>query len=130
MKLVSQVLRNSPKIKIDYAKRIVFYVEKYSKIYDIDPKLMLAVFRQESNYSLGAVNKKTKDFSIGQINIKNVRHFKMDQKRLHTDLEYAIERSFFIMSQFKGSGKHWWARYNSSKPTAKHAYIQAVGRWL
>ena len=34
------------------------YIEKYSKFYDVDPKVIKAVIKAESNYAPGAVSKK------------------------------------------------------------------------
>jgi hypothetical protein len=66
---------------------------------------------------LNRVNKKTKDYGIAQINIRNIKHYKMNKNRLLTDLQYSIDNGVLIMAYFKNRyektlGKKWIAKYN------------------
>jgi hypothetical protein len=118
-------------------------IYKYSKNYQIDPFLVVAISRQESYLNLNSVrqvehsgiyfdkqsNKFIKkieltDFCMMQINKSNVIAKKLDPDKLLNDPDYCIHEGMKILSYFKklyGSETFWWTRYNS--PTDKHREI-------
>lgn len=87
---------------------------------------------QESSYRVSVVGE-TRDYGIGQINIRTIRSFKMSTDRLLSDVEYAIESSFKVMADFKRIYKkepEYWTRYNSSDPEKREQYKLLVSRYL
>ena len=83
----------------------------------IPTKVFKAMLKIESNFNLNKVNKKTKDYGIAQINIRNIKHFKLNKLRLTTDLDYSLDNGAKIASYFfkryNGTlGYKWVAKYN------------------
>lgn len=87
---------------------------------------------QESSYRKSIIGK-TKDYGIGQINIKTIKNFKFCQTRMVEDLNYAVEASFIVMADFKRMYKNdpeYWTRYNSSNPEKRQQYKLLVSKYL
>lgn len=95
-------------------------IHKYSKIYEIDYKIILAIFKVESNFNYKAINYASADFGIGQINLTNIKYYKIDLGLLLTNIDYAIKQTFIMLGVTKKSYKKkdgdklpWFARYHS-----------------
>jgi len=116
-------------------KQIKEYAKVINKVaikHQLDPKLIVAIVRQESNFgkfqynsSCGLttiqnispeimVTKNNKifikkcvitDIGFTQINYANVQRLKLDMKRLTTDFEYSLEALATIMEPFKAFKK-------------------------
>lgn len=114
-RIYCQILKNIPKIDRNYAFKTSQLIKKVSSEYNIIPRIMTAILAQESRYKLNAVNYKTKDYGISQINHRTVEHYKFDKKRLLTDLEYSIRAGVIVLAQLKqkfGKEDYYWCRYN------------------
>lgn len=107
----------------------------------IDPVLFKAILTQESQLKVGAVNRRTQDYGIGQINIRNIHSLKLNKHRLLTDAHYSVEQSAKILSYFhtrySASGASWFCRYNVGNRTMTmgmkrrcRTYVAAVERYL
>lgn len=108
---------------------------------------------QESSYKMGAKGIKcgvslttgekdcvAVDFGIGQINYKTIKGYKLDQKKLMTDMTYSVDSAARVLADFKRFQKSepntWYCRYNAGtrdlatiqKPC--HKYIQLVARHM
>jgi hypothetical protein len=106
----------------------------------ISAKILTAILMQESRYNLAAINKATSDFGISQINIKNIRHMKLDKAKLLTSMEYSVEAGAQVLSTYTRYQKKepltWLCRYNAGnrplivikKPCMN--YLAAVQPWL
>lgn len=131
----------NPKINKKKATRLATLVSIESKKNKIDPRVILAILNTESSFNQNAINKNnngTKDISIAQINSKawNPIDFErrtgssLDLKRLEQDEAYAISRMSLILSHlkenFSKSDKWWFARYHSSTPEYKDAYLKKL----
>lgn len=135
-----RIVKNNPKIDLNYAMDLSDTIYNISLKYNIKSNKLIAIFAQESMYKLNAVNHKTKDYSIGQINIKTINRYKFDKDRLLYDLDYAVECSAKVLSDLKKRYSHrekdYWCRYNVG--TGKQAsienkckiYIDLVNRYL
>lgn len=112
----NQIFKNNPKLEHTYVYRLADAIVKASNKHGINPKKFSAILAQECRYRLNCVNKVTKDYGIGQINLKTIRAFKLDQKRLLEDLEYSVESSAMVLADFKRvfgrREKNWHCRYN------------------
>lgn len=132
--IFEQVLKNHPGIDRKYARDIAKAIQKVAIEFGIKPQRLAAILAQESMYTLNAVNKKSKDYGIAQINHKTIESFGFDKKRLLTDLEYSVKAGAIVLADFKRMYGHkekdYWTRYNSSKPERRAEYKQLVARYL
>jgi soluble lytic murein transglycosylase-like protein len=128
-----QVVSNKPTIELRYAQELSKAIVKASKKYNINPYLYTAILMQESGYSLTAVNKKSADYGISQINHRTITAFKFDKRKLISNLHYAVEAGAIVLSDFKKRhGKkevHYWTRYNTSHPGKRLIYKNKVLRF-
>lgn len=112
----TQILKNNPKLPKNYAQKLATAIVAKSEKHGLKPRLLAAILMQESRYSMDAVNRKTKDFGIAQINFKTIAGFGFDQNRLMTDLDYAVEAGAIVLASYKRYAKRepktWYSRYN------------------
>jgi hypothetical protein len=85
--------------------------------HNVPKKLIKAILKHESNLTLNSINKKTKDYGIAQINIRNIKSYKLNKNKLLTNLKYSVDKGVFIMAYFKNRyenelGDKWIAKYN------------------
>lgn len=129
-----QVVKNHPKIDRIYALQIANAIDKAAKELNIRPQRLAAILAQESRYVLSAVNKKSRDYGIAQINHKTIERFGFDKQRLLTDLEYSVMAGAIVLADFKRMygkrEKDYWTRYNSSDPERRKAYEVLVARFM
>lgn len=132
--LFKQILKNQPSIDANYAVRLSNAILASSLKHKVNPVKVSAILAQECRYKLNCINTTTLDYSIGQINIRTIKAFKMDKKRLMTDLEYAVEMSVVVLADFKRMyGKKepdWFTRYNSSNFEKRKKYGQLIAKFL
>lgn len=129
-KIYKQILRNKPSIDKKYAIKLSSIV--YQKCGQ-DAQLFAAILMQESRYKLDAVNKKSKDYGISQVNHRTAKALGLNKARLLTDLEYSVSAGVRVMTQLKttfGSDPTYWTRYNSSKKKYRNIYLTAVSKYL
>lgn len=93
------------------------YLKLKSFKYGVSSILLKAILITESNLITSAVRCRPRctDFGLGQINIRNVKKLKLDINRLLSDVNYNLDESLKILSQFKKShplDKAWFVRYN------------------
>ena len=129
-----QVITNHPGIDREYAQRIANAIDKAAKELDLNPRRLTAILAQESMYTLNAINKKSADYGIAQINHRTIERYGFDKKRLLTDLEYSVKAGAIVLSDFKRmygkKEKTYWSRYNSSNPERRKAYEILVARYF
>jgi hypothetical protein len=129
-----QILTNRPKIDKIKAKQIAHHISMVYIKYKIPKKVYAAILMEESRYKLGAVNNSSSDYCMAQINIRTIKAFKFDKKRLLTDLEYCIEAGAIVLADFQRMYAHkeatWFTRYNSSNPIKRKSYFNRVYRWM
>lgn len=130
-----------------YSRTLAQAIVAKSKKHNVSPKILTAMLMQESSYQISAKGLKcgisittgekdcvVVDYGIGQINHKTIKNFNFDEKKLLSDVEYSIEAAAIVLADFKRMyGKKevdFWTRYNSSNPTARHAYKKLVARYM
>jgi len=140
-KTYCHIISNSPGINADYAFKVANIIELKAKKYNLDPILLSAIFRQESNYRLSAKRcerRRCLDFGISQIYKRTAKAYKFDLKKLTTDLKYSIEAGAIVLSDFKKRygkrEKYYWVRYNcgtkrSIRRKTCNKYKRLVKRW-
>lgn len=110
------ILRLSPKPPHDPLELAVSFVDAGLR-YGLDPHLLVAIGFVESRFFVGAINKKSNDFGLMQVNAYNIKAMKLDKQRLLSDIDYSINAGAAILSYFKrryakGQPKTWYCRYN------------------
>jgi soluble lytic murein transglycosylase-like protein len=132
-----QIVKNNPKIDLNYAFRLSNVINKVAIEMGINPKRYAAILAQESMYKLDAKNcwdNVCHDYGIAQINKKTIKAFNFDKKKLLTDLEYSVKAGAIVLADFKRMyGKKeddFWTRYNASCPEKRQKYKQLVMRFL
>ena len=115
-KIANHIYKNNSNLNSNYIDSIAKSIYNNSIKYDIDAFKVSALLRQECNYKLNCINPTSKDYSIGQINIKTIKAFKFNKSRLLKDLNYSIEATFIVLADFKKMYGHkesnWICRYN------------------
>lgn len=128
-----QIVKNNPKIDKVKAKEIANHVFMVNKKYKIPNKIYAAILMQESMYVLDTVSD-TNDYCMAQINIKTIKAFKFDKKKLMTSLKYCIEAGAIVLADFKRMYGHkeayWYTRYNSGKPSKRKEYLNKISKWI
>lgn len=118
--------------------RYVRSIKDHSKRYEVDWKIAVAIFKQESNFNVKAVNWKTRDFGIGQLHYKTIENMQVDLGQLLSDHDYAIEQTFKILRELRvkydkidnRNGQRWYTRYHSFNTTHRNDYKLALGKHL
>jgi len=131
--LVKQIKKNNKDLDIKYAKRIARVVFIECRKANIDPRIVIAILKQESNYKLNAVNKRSADYGIAQINRNTIKSMRLNKTKLLTDLEYSVHAAVEVLSlvkRYSNGDSKWWARYNSRHLNKKNKYYVAVSRYL
>lgn len=92
-------------------------VANVANINNIDPTLFRALVLVESGGRQSAINHKTHDYGIAQINKKTAAAYKLDAELLKTDVTYNLNAAAKILLDFKkqyGAKEPltWPCRYN------------------
>lgn len=124
------------------AKKIeqqAWWVYTYAQKYNIDPYIMLALIKVESNFDQAAVSE-TGDYSLAQINYAvwnkelESKGMKLDYEKLQKNSSYAIEKMAIILSLIKKrhakKDPHWYGRYHSNTKKYKKRYLKKVNHYL
>ncbi len=130
----NQILSNKPDLDKIKAKKIAHHISMVNIRYKIPKKIYTAILMQESRYKLNAVNKKSNDYCMAQINARTAKAFNFDKKRLLTDLKYCIEAGAIVLADFQKMYAHkentWFTRYNSSNPKKRKIYFSNISKWM
>lgn len=112
-----------------------FWIHTYAEKYQIDPYLMLALIKVESDFNQSAVSN-TGDYSLAQINYDvwkrelGSKGIKLDMTKLKNNHSYAIEKMAIILKLLKTRHSHkdklWYGRYHSNTKKYKSRYLKKV----
>jgi len=129
-----QIIKNNPTINKAYAFKLSNVIHYSAKLYDINPNLYTSILAQESMYKLRAVNTRSKDYGIAQINHNTIKAYGFSIDKLTSDVEYSVKAGARVLADFKRSYGHkeksYWTRYNSSKPDKRIKYQQLVESFM
>ena len=98
--LMTQIVMNKPNINRDKAFEITTAISEHSETYGIPGNIMAAIARVESSYNVGAVNERSSDYGLFQINEFNIKAYKLDRRKLLIDTNYSTEAGFKVFSWF------------------------------
>ena len=139
---INRDIKKLKKMKSAHRKKITNLIHKASVKYQINPKIMLAIIKVESNFEQSGMNKyKCKkndshcgDFSIAQINYKTWKNkLSLDIHKLKSNNAYAIDKMGELLSKIKKNrpnDKLWFLRYHSGSYLFKIRYLKLVERYL
>ncbi len=136
--IASTIQHLSPHLEYATAKKYAIIIDKYSRKYDINWRIPVVIFRQESNFRINEVNYKTDDFGIGQLNYYwHIKKKEIDLKRLFNEPDYAIHETYKILynlkSKYRTGAKgwyQWYTRYNSFRPRYRKRYYRQLRPWI
>jgi hypothetical protein len=136
-----QTLR--PKMNPNRAKRLGQSIDYWAQKYDLDPDLMVALLRVESNFESGLKScwpapwideeAQTCDHGLAQINETWVRKWNLDPDRLVHDDHYNIwvqARLLAWLKRYFGHEEDWHGRYHSGTPSKKARYLGKLDQVL
>lgn len=140
-KVLSQILKNNPKIDRKYAVLLSEIIYEKTSKFKISPRLMTAIIMQESAYKPSTrncyiLNGKTRcDYCMTQINDHTIVRYHFDKDRLMHDLPYCIEAGVRVLNGFKEvyakkEPVDYWTRFNANNPEKRSAYRVAVNRYF
>lgn len=135
-KAIYEVIKLPDRERLRFATLISLSAQKHK----IDPKIMIAILKVESDFKQRAVSN-TGDFGVSQINYNVwVKEFvKINKRPLHLeqlkeDDAYAIMRMGEILEELKrrheAEDKYWFARYHSNTKHFKDIYIEKLEKNL
>lgn len=146
--LFCEIKKLQPSIDDNFGMELSNLINKYAKIYGINPYISIAIIRQESGFIMPArtqdvlvkINDKYQmvkgvtDLSIFQFNIATIKNYNLDIERLQTDLEYATQQHFKLLKEkintCSALGSEAWSCYHSMNTDRRLEYVKAVSRWL
>ena len=105
---------------------IVAVIEQVSAEYALDPALLLSIAKTESSCRPGAINQKTHDYGLMQINRKTAAAYGYTPAQImqiKTNVRLSAKVLVYMRKRF-GTEKHWYCRYNVG--TAKSAPMWAT----
>jgi soluble lytic murein transglycosylase-like protein len=128
-----QILRNSPKPPHSALRLASAFVSSGLK-HGVDPRLLAAIGFVESRYFVGAVNKRSNDWGLMQVNSYNIKAMKLSKRRLLTDVEYSIDSGARILAYFqkrykKSEPNTWMCRYNIGSRAKKGVLLRLCNRY-
>lgn len=143
----AHLIRLNPKLDKEYAMDLSNKIASLSKQYGVDPRVVVAIMKQESSLnpdnhrtavgldSYGNVVQVVTDVGLMQINAASVRAYNLSAFLLMTNADYQIVAGFKILAdKLKQCAKQYpdtaYACFHSSTPKYHHAYVAAVRRWL
>jgi hypothetical protein len=137
------ILALKPRIGEKQARRLGRLIDYWADHYDVDPDLMVALIRMESNFESGVKacwpapwkgeNETTCDHGLAQINETWVRKWMLDPEKLVKDDGYNIYVQARILAWIKryyGKEPDWYGRYHSATPSKKALYLGKLGTFL
>jgi hypothetical protein len=134
-KVLEQIIKNKPNIDKVLAKRLALSIERYAKVYKADPHRAAAIAMQESGYRNIATIKHGNQFDVGmfQINIRTIKEYGFNKKKLIKDIDYAVESYFKVVTDKKKVCKYLkedaWSCYHSKTKHLRTKYKSLVNRF-
>ena len=121
--------------QVSKIENYAFWVHTYAEKYQIDPFIMLALIKVESDFNQEAISE-TGDYSLAQINFKvwqkelSSKGIKLDYSKLKKNHTYALEKMAIILNILKTrhakKDNNWYGRYHSNTKKYKNKYLKKV----
>lgn len=136
--VTERIVDLKPSINKRYAARLGRLMARWSDQYELDPELMVAIVKVESNFVPAVMacwqsprpgEEFTCDHGLGQINDIWVKQWNLDVMKLVHDESYNLGVVARLLAQLKqqfGDEPDWFGRYHSNKPARKAGYIEKL----
>ena len=98
--IYKQIIKNKPGINTEYAEALSHVFAKACKEYKLPCHVIVAISFVESSYVVEAINARTKDYGLMQVNRWHVSRSKLDKDRLLTDAAYNVKQGIRIFALF------------------------------
>ena len=95
-----QIEKNKPGLQSEYVDTMISAATIACDKYGIPVNIIMAIAFVESSYILDAVNGKSNDFGIMQVNQWHVDRSELDKQKLLTDMDYSFYHGVRIFSWF------------------------------
>lgn len=116
------------------------HIERWAAQYDVDPKLLVAILKQESDFRPGLLScyvvHRYKacfvscDYGVAQINALWIKKWRLDAQRLRYDDGYNIGVAARILAmlqrEYAADEPDWYGRYHSGTPSKKALYLSRL----
>lgn len=118
---------------------VAMVVDKWSRAYKLNWKLMIAILAQESSFRTDPQKclykkRQCSDLGIAQINYNSWKdELSLDHNKLLVDVHYNIENMAKILSKLQvryGHEKMWWSRYHSATREHRLSYQRKIASKL
>lgn len=128
--ICSSIAALNPFLSDDDLIELTSIIETTSKAKDVDWRIPVAIFKQESNFNYNAVNYATRDFGLGQMHYKTIQSRNIDLGKLLTVKWYAVDQTLQLLRELQQkyakidakSGRKWYTRYHSFTPIFRDNY--------
>jgi soluble lytic murein transglycosylase-like protein len=134
----------SPRVQPDRAKVLGKIIKLWADRYDLDPVLLAAIVRQESDYRAGLRScwivhrydtcQVTCDYGLAQVNELWIKKWALDPQKLQFDDSYNIMIAARILRGLQRehgeSDEDWYGRYHSGTPSKKSIYLEKLDALL
>ena len=130
------ILTLRPSVGERQARRLGKIIDYWSDFYGVDPDLMVAILRVESNFQGGIRScwqvhrygrvEITCDLGIAQVNQLWIEKWGLDERRLQHDDAYGIQTAARILCwlrRYFPDDPDWQGRYHSGTPSKKASYL-------
>lgn len=131
--IAEQIHRLQPKLTPIARHRLASAVRDTSNACGISWQILLSVAYHESSLNLGAVNHKSKDHGLTQINEKTILTLGLDRHRLMKDERYALTAACQVIGENKAKYgkryKFWLGMYRSGNAMWKDSVRASAIRY-
>jgi soluble lytic murein transglycosylase-like protein len=110
---LEQIVKNKPSLTLKYAKSVASTIDEAADRYKVPANVLAAIAMQESSYVLSAVNARSNDYGLMQINQYNIDAYGFDKLLLLTDLKYSVDAGAKVFAWF-------YNRYGTVEESVKH----------
>lgn len=137
-RIVKVINSLQPKLSDKEVESIATTISRNSAKTGIDWRLVVAILFQESSLRLDPQNCKVNftrcnDMGIGQVRYSVWgKELKIDKKRMVTDLEYAIGKTYKVLVHYRERYGHkelnWYTRYHHGDPGFRFEYMKRLNK--
>lgn len=137
----NQISKAAPHLTEDYRLQLSIEIRRACVKNKINCEIFTAILAQESMFKTSAVNTRTKDYGIGQINKRTIAAYGFCEQKMVTDRQYSINAAAEVFSYFQrrygAREAKYFCRYNvgtkslqGNLGTACDNYVQKVKRYM
>ena len=116
VEVYDQIRRIRPDMNENYRLQLSIEIKKACIKHKLDCQVFTAILAQESMFKTSAVNEKTQDYGIGQVNRKTASAMGFCETKLVTNRQYSIDAAAQVLAYFQrrygAKESLWFCRFN------------------